>query len=617
MLRFLTIFLSIALLGNAGAATLGLYTYEINSDNGSVSITNYPTDAIGAIEIPATIDGRSVTSIGWVAFAGCTSLTSITIPNSVTSIGELAFNICSSLTSIIIPNSVTSIGGGTFAGCSSLTSIVVADDNPNYSSMGSLLLNKLGTELILGPGASGHITIPDSVTSIGWLAFSGCSSLTSITIPNSVTSIRDNAFLDCTGLTSITIPNSVTSIGGSTFSGCDSLTSIVVVDDNPNYSSMGSLLLNKPGTELIVGPGASGHITIPNSVTRIGDSAFRDCTALTSITIPNSVTRIERDAFGGCTGLTSITIPNSVTSIERGTFAGCSSLTSITIPNSVTSIEGGTFAGTFAGCSSLTSIVVADDNPNYSSMGSLLLNKPGTELIVGPGASGHITIPNSVTSIKDFAFGGCTGLTSINIPDSVTSIGDNAFRACTALTSITIPNSVTRIGDSAFADCTNLASIRLQSKVAPVMGPKQFLWRGGPETFARISATAMIHYRQGATGYEASYDGVPTLEDYFAYFTAGEVATAVATAIKQAQQDVIAAPASFSLQTMATVKAELIDMRTGSTMLNMVGSNAVLQLQIQRSDDLNTWTSSSDDLIEVKLPMQQGKGFYRFAMPQE
>ena len=256
-------------------------------------------------------------------------------------------------------------------------------------------------------------------------------------------------------------------------------------------------------------------------------------------------------------------------------------------------------------------------------MGSLLLNKHGTELIVGAGASGHITIPNSVTSIKDYAFYDCTGLTSINIPDSVTSIGDNAFRDCTALTSITIPNSVTRIGDSAFADCTNLASIRLQSKVAPVMGPSQFLWRG-PKTFARISATAMIHYRQGATGYEASYDGVPTLEDYFAYSTdstAGEVATAaataVATAIKQAQQDVIAAPASYSLHTMATAEAELIDMRTGSTMLNMVDSNAVLQLQIQRSDDLNTWTSSPDDLIEVKLPMQQGKGFYRFAMPQE
>ena len=143
-------------------------------------------------------------------------------------------------------------------------------------------------------------------------------------------------------------------------------------------------------------------------------------------------------------------------------------------------------------------------------------------------------------------------------------------------------------------------------------------------TFGGISATAMIYYRQGATGYETSYDGVPTLEDSFAYstdFTAGEVATAaataVATAIKQAQQDVIAAPASYSLHTMATAEAELIDMRTGSTMLNMVDSNAVLQLQIQRSDDLNTWTSSSDDLIEVKLPMQQGKGFYRFAMPQE
>jgi hypothetical protein len=123
----------------------------------------------------------------------------------------------------------------------------------------------------------------------------------------------------------------------------------------------------------------------------------------------------------------------------------------------------------------------------------------------------------------------------------------------------------------------------------------------------------MLHYRQGATGYEATYDGVPTLEDHFTYFTAGEVATATT----EAQQAVIAAPASYNLFTSATAQAELIDLRTGSTMLNISGSNAVMQLQIQRSDDLSTWTSSAEDLIEVELPMQQGKGFYRFAMPQE
>ena len=148
-MRHLIILLSIALLGNAGAAVSGLYTYTVNPDNVSVKITDYPETAIGAIEIPATIDGRSVTSIGDLAFLDCTALTSITIPDSVTSIGYSAFS-----------------------GCSSLTSIVVSTSNPNYSSTGPMLLNKNGTELIAVPSASGDFTIPDSVTSIWDSAFS-------------------------------------------------------------------------------------------------------------------------------------------------------------------------------------------------------------------------------------------------------------------------------------------------------------------------------------------------------------------------------------------------------------------------------------------------------------
>ena len=246
-----------------------------------------------------------------------------------------------------------------------------------------------------------------SVISIGDWAFQDCSTLTSITIGNSVTSIGDEAFRSCSSLTSINIPNSVTSIGNGAFYWCTSLTSI----------------------------------TLPNSVTSIGDGAFNGCSSLTSIVVESGNTMydsrencnaiIETASNTLIAGCQSTIIPNSVTSIGDYAFEDCSSLTSLTIPNSVTSIG----SSAFSRCSSLTSIVVESGNTVYDSRENCnaIIETATNTLIAGCQST---TLPNSVTSIGDYAFYECSSLTSITIGNSVTSIGGGAFENCSSLADI-------------------------------------------------------------------------------------------------------------------------------------------------------------------------------------
>ena len=441
----------------AEAATYGIYTYGVSSDN-KVTIIGCNKSAKGAITIPSKIDEKSVTSIGYVAFRDCTNLTSITIPDSVTRIGSMAFRDCTGLTSITLSNSVTSIGDWAFWGCTGLTSITIPDS-----------VTSIGIWAFLGCTGLTSITLGNNVTSIREGVFDGCTGLisinvasgnnyysdnngvlfnkektelikypagksqTSYTIPNSVTSIGKRAFYKCTGLTSITIPNSVTSIGDWVFDGCTGLTCINVASDNNYYSGNNGVLFNKKKTELIRYPEGESQTsyTIPNSVTSIGEWAFRDCTDLTSITIPNSVTSIGNSTFLGCTGLTSITIPNSVTSIGDWVFDGCTGLTCIN---------------------------VASDNNYYSGNNGVLFNKKKTELIRYPEGESQTsyTIPNSVTSIGEWAFRDCTDLTSITIPNSVTSIEYGAFAGCAGLKDVYYtgtPEQWTKVSIGSNNDC--------------------------------------------------------------------------------------------------------------------------------------------------------------------
>ena len=396
--------------------TIGDLTYEITSET-EVKVQAC-TQSATSVVIPETVTYQgttySVTSIGYAAFAYCSSLTSVTIPNSVTSIDYWAFYDCSSLTSVTIPNSVTSIGNYAFQNCSSLTSV----------------------------------TIPNSVTSIGDQAFYYCSSLTSVEIPNSVTSIGTHVFFNCSSLTSVTIPNSITSIGYATFYYCSSLTSVEI----PNsVSSIGDWSFGNCSSLT--------SIDIPNSVTSIGGSAFHSCTGLESINLSDNITSIGRNCFDSCINLTNVNIPTSLYVIDTSLFRFCTSLTSVTIPNSVTSIG----YAAFYNCSSLTSVnignsVTSIENYAFLSCSSLT----------------SIAIPNSVTSIGELAFYECSSLTSVTIPNSVTSIGYQAFIGCSSLTSVTLGNSVTSIQDMAFAYCSSLTSVTCLANTPPYLGDDVF-----------------------------------------------------------------------------------------------------------------------------------------------
>ncbi len=512
----------------------------------------------------------SVSRIGDGAFASCSSLPDIVIPSGVMDIGGSAFVGCRSLVSITISDSVSRIGDSAFRGCVSLTNIDVDSNNPNYRSVSGNLYSKDGTKLIQYAVGKwdGLFNIPDSVTDIGIDAFCGCG-LIDIIIPVSVISIDGRAFEECGSLRDVYYGGSKEEWNSVAIAwGNEPLTSAmfhynsVSIPDSGQCGDNLTWTLDDKGTLTISGTGDMWdwnlpwfrnqsnqsirrveirqgvssigsdafdgcsnlmNINIPDSLTRIEEYAFADCTSLTSITIPAGVISISSSAFYGCADLMKINvdnnnssfvsisgnlyskdgakliqyaagkeeasfdIPRGVTVIDRYAFSSCRVLRSVTIPDSVNTI--GTSA--FSYCSSLVSINVDSNNRAYSSLNGNLYDKQRTKLIqyaIGK-KDASFDISSGVTKISDDAFYGCSNLVNITIPDGTTSIGPAAFRDCNNLKSIIIPNGVQRINVATFYDCKNLTSITIPDSVMFI----------GDSAFDRCSSLTSIAIPDGVT----------------------------------------------------------------------------------------------------------------------
>lgn len=315
-----------------------------------------------------------ITSIGRFVFRGCTSLKSITLSDKITEIGESAFSGCSGLTNVVIPDSTVSIGENAFNQCASLCSVTIGRGVKHIGRGAFRQCSQLTT---ICDNASATPEIASD-------AFADIKSDVAIVFGDSVRTIP-KALINGLNVKSIAVGNGAVGLGGSVLADCKTLSGITVSESNPNYAvDENGVLYNKNKTTLIRCPTrtAKASFRVPDSVTKIGDYAFRYCAGLASISLPNGIISIGESAFSNCTGLTSVTISDSVTSIGRSAFSYCTGLTNVTIPDGVTCIG----RSAFSCCTGLTSI----------------------------------TIPNSVTRIGQHAFAGCTSLASVVLPDSVT-----------------------------------------------------------------------------------------------------------------------------------------------------------------------------------------------------
>lgn len=422
-----------------------------------------------------------LTSIDLCAFENCTALTAVTLPKRLTELGNEAFENCSALKSVWIPKSLTynKGAGGSFKGCTALTDITFETG-----------ITKIA-DYQFADSPIKSITIPGTVTTVGMSAFSGCANLTAIDLPSSVTEIDGYAF-SSTGLTAVTLPKHLRKLGTDAFAGCTALKSVFIPLSLQNVSSpfrkctaLTDVTFEDGRTELpdtlLRGSGVR-QLTVPQTVTKIGYSAFDGCTQLTAITLPAGLRELGDEAFKGCTALTGVALPDSLTALGYGVFRGCSALTAVEFPAGIAWITGSSM---LRNCTSLRSVKLPK---TVSSLGDYFF--------AGCTALEQIVLPDSVTEIGSNLFNGCTALTDVTLSTNLQAIPANTFYGCASLQKLVAPYAVTKIGKNAFANCTSLTSLTLLRNVTEAAAdalsyPEQVTVYGVKGTYAETYAASV------------------------------------------------------------------------------------------------------------------------------
>ena len=439
------------------------YWYTLNSDNTATirsfagPVDSTKTHAPYDIEIPATLDGYTVTGLGEQSFFERTSLGSVTLGKNIQTIGEEAFYACPILKTLTINGAVTSMGKDAFADCPYLTSVTLGQN-----------IKTIGEEAFYNCPVLDNVIIPQNVTSIGPRAFNKCTGLITLTINSPVMSMGEYAFADCNQLTSLSLCNDFQTIGDHAFEKC---TSLKTVNLPKNLTSIGSHAFDSC-TSL-------DPIEIPGTVTEIGDYAFYNCDGLKSATIDEGVQSTGVHMIYDCDKLATVNLPESLTTIGAHSFGDCYVLNHVKIPDKVTSIG----EGAFVFCVTLSDLTLGSG-----------LTEIGKEAFSECSALTTLTLPSSLKKIDEGAFCECNGFHTFTLPEGVETIGKRAFERCQNLISITLPDSVTTIGKEAFQYCAALKSITIPEKVTTIE----------PDTFYYCFDLKYITLPAGLTSFKES-----------------------------------------------------------------------------------------------------------------